>query len=66
MPALKKAQQQIYDDAPYVWLGETHLLLIDGSYAWNKGLISYMYFDPNYQGVCSIPPFNTVVFVGTE
>jgi ABC-type transport system substrate-binding protein len=66
LAGLKNAQQQIYNDAPYAWLGETRLLLIDGSHAWNNHLISYMYFDPNYQGVCSTPPFNTIVFVGHE
>lgn len=64
--ALAKAQQQIYVDAPYVWLGETHLLVIDGSYVWNKNIISYMYYDPNYQGVTDVPPFNTIVFRGTD
>ena len=63
---LKKAQQQLYDDAPYVWLGETRLLLIDGSFVWNKNIISYMYYEPNYQGVTDIPPFNTYVFKGTD
>ena len=64
--ALAKAQQQIYNDAPYVWLGETNLLVIDGSYVWNKNVISYMYYDPNYQGVTDVPPFNTIVFRGTN
>lgn len=63
--ALAKAQQQIYIDAPYVWLGETYLLVIDGSYVWNKNSIAYMYYDPNYQGVTDVPPFNTIVFRGT-
>jgi peptide/nickel transport system substrate-binding protein len=63
---LKKAQQQIYEDAPYAWLGETRLLQIDASYVWNKNIISYMYFSPNLEGVCDIPPFNTVVFTGTD
>ena len=64
---LKLAQQQVYEDAPYVWLGETHLLLIDASYVWNKSIISHvMSFDPNLEGVCDTPPFNTYVFAGTD
>jgi len=64
---LTSAQKQIYDDAPYVWLGETHLLLIDASYVWNKAVITHVLsFDPNLEGVCDIPPFNTYVFAGTD
>ena len=62
MAALIKAEQQLYEDAPYAWLAAPSLLMSDGSYAWNKDLIDRVYFDPNYIGVTQVPIFNTVIF----
>ena len=62
MAALIKAEQQLYEDAPYAWLAAPSLLMSDGSYAWDKDLIDRVYFDPNYIGVTQVPIFNTVIF----
>ncbi len=60
--ALADAQQQIYNDAPYAWLGTYKLWNVDGSVVWNKNVIQSMLFDPNYGGTNTAPLINTVVF----
>jgi len=60
--ALKEAQQEIYDDAPYAWIAACKLWYVDGSFVWDKSLIKEVWFDPAYNGVNTAPLFNTVVF----
>jgi len=60
--ALADAQQHIYDDAPYAWLGTYRLFGIDGSVVWNKNVVQSMLFDPNYGGTDTAPLINTIVF----
>jgi ABC-type transport system substrate-binding protein len=60
--ALTDAQQQIYNDAPYAWLGTYKLWGIDGSVVWNKSVIQSMLFEPNYGGTTTAPLLNTIVF----
>jgi len=60
--ALKAAQQQIYDDVPYAWIGTAKLWFGDGSFVWRKALIKEVWFDPSYGGINDAPLFNTVVF----
>jgi peptide/nickel transport system substrate-binding protein len=62
--ALTDAQQAIYADAPYAWLGTYKLFGVDGSVVWNKNVIQSMLFEPNYGGTDTAPLFNTIVFVG--
>ena len=57
-----KAQTQIYNDAPYAWLGVLRLWDIDGSLVWQKGVINSFALDPVFSGETTIPIFNTVTF----
>jgi len=61
--ALKIAQEKIYNDAPYAWIGTTNLWAYDGSVVWDRNLIKQVYFDPCYSGVNTAPIFNTIEFV---
>jgi len=60
------AQQQIYNDAPYAWIGVFGLWLpTGGSTVWNNHVIkSGFLIDPTWGGQSSLPIFNTVQFVG--
>ena len=60
--ALADAQTQIYNDAPYAWLGTYKLFGVDGSVVWNKNVIQSMLFEPNYGGTDTAPLLNTIVF----
>jgi len=66
LEALKAGEEQLWNDAPIVWICTTKLWLTDGSYVWNNKVIESVYFDPNYTGVTEVPIFNTVIFVGEE
>jgi ABC-type transport system substrate-binding protein len=59
--ALSDAQQQIYNDAPYAWLGTYKLWNVEGSIVWNKSVIQSMLFDPNYGGTDTAPLINTII-----
>jgi len=56
------AQTQIYNDAPYAWLGSLRLWNIDGSLVWQKSVVSGFDLDPVFSGENTIPLFNTVTF----
>jgi hypothetical protein len=56
------AQAQIYNDAPYAWLGVMKLWDVGGSVVWDKSLINNFYMDPTFSGANTIPVFNTVTF----
>jgi hypothetical protein len=58
----KQAQQQVYDQAPYIWIGIFKLVLGDGSVAYQKNVINSFYFDPMWSGATVPPIFNTVTF----
>ena len=62
LTSLTAAQQQIYNDAPYAWIGTCSLWYVDGSFAWDKSVIKSVLFDPAYTGINTAPLFNTVVF----
>jgi peptide/nickel transport system substrate-binding protein len=59
----KQAQQDIYNDAPYAWLGELHLWWGDGSIVWNKNVVKGFYLDPLWNSFMSTALINTVTFV---
>jgi ABC-type transport system substrate-binding protein len=59
------AQLQMYNDAPYIWLGSIKLVFGGGSVAWQKSVVSGGYLDPVYTGISSTVIFNTVTFVGS-
>lgn len=58
------AQLQIYNDAPYIWLGAVKLVFGGGSVAYQKSVISGMLLDPVDTGISETAIFNTVTFVG--
>ena len=59
----KKAQAQIYNDAPYAWLGIMKLWFAAGSLVWNRNVVKSFYVDPVWSGQTDTPIFNTVTFV---
>ncbi len=59
----KQAETQIYNDAPYGWIGTLGLLgSAGGSLVWQKDVISGFLLDPLMTGQNTIPIFNTVTF----
>jgi peptide/nickel transport system substrate-binding protein len=60
---LAPAQKQIYDDAPYAWLGTFGLWgTAGGSIAWKTSVISGFQNDPDWTGMTTMAIFNTVTF----
>lgn len=59
------AQKQMYDDAPYIWLGAIKLVFGGGSVAWDKNVVKSALLDPVFTGISSTVIFNTVTFVGS-
>lgn len=58
------AQAQINKDAPYAWIGVTHLWLPEGgSIVWKKSVVNHFFVDPVWDGQSTDPIFNTVTFV---
>jgi hypothetical protein len=58
-----KAYSQIYNDAPYAWLGSNKLFLGAGSLVWQKSIVKTLLVDPDYSGQSATAIFNTVQFV---
>lgn len=60
--ACQAAQEQIYNDAPYGWLGVIHPWLPSGgSIVWKTGVIKSFLVDPTFTGSLVEPILNTVV-----
>jgi len=59
----KTAQQQVYNDAPYAWLGLVTLWYAAGSLVWQKSTVSGFLVDPVWDGQNTAPLFNTLTFV---
>jgi peptide/nickel transport system substrate-binding protein len=59
---LAAAEQQIYNDAPYAWLGVMKLWYADGSLVWKKNVINSFYVDPTMTAWDTAPFINTVTF----
>jgi peptide/nickel transport system substrate-binding protein len=57
----KTAQAQIYNDAPYAWIGNAKLWYYTGSLVWKTGTIKSFDLDPVWDGVNTMPLINTVV-----
>jgi len=57
------AQQQLYEDAPYGWIGALKLWYGDGSIVWQKNVVNSFLLDPVFGGQDSDPILNTVTFV---
>ncbi len=58
----QKAQGEVCNQAPYIWIGVFKLVLGDGSVAYKKSVINNFYFDPMWSGATVPPIFNTVTF----
>jgi len=56
------AQGQIYNDAPYAWIGFPGLWYESGSFVWQTGVIKSFYLDPVWNGMTTTPIINTVTF----
>lgn len=59
---LQQAQADVYNQAPYIWIGVFQLVLGDGSVAYKHSVIQNFYFDPMWSGANTAPIFNTVTF----
>jgi len=61
--ACKAAQQQLYNDAPYAWIGVSKAWIPPGgSSVYNKNVVKGFLLDPLWAGQSSVPFFNTVTF----
>ena len=56
------AYTQVYNDAPYIWLGTIKPFFGAGSLVWQKSVVSGFYVDPVFSGQSSTAVFNTVTF----
>ena len=63
---LKLAQQQIYNDAPYVWIGVYLYFGGTTTLVWNNHVISSFFFDPSWGGVEDLPMLNTITFTNGQ
>ncbi len=59
------AQTQIYNDAPYAWVGAIGTWTPGGSIVYDKAIISGFLTDPLWGSGSTLPEFNTVTFVGS-
>jgi len=57
-----KAYTQVYNDAPYIWLGTIKPFFGSGSLVWQKSVVNSFYVDPVFSGQSSTAIFNTVTF----
>jgi peptide/nickel transport system substrate-binding protein len=61
----RAAQEVIYQEVPYVWIGVFKLWLPSGgSIVWNKNIVKGFLVDPVWDGQSTEPIFNTVTFYG--
>ncbi len=58
----RPAQEQIYNDAPYAWIGFPGLWYASGSFVWKTGVVKNFYLDPVWNGMTTTPIINTVTF----
>jgi len=56
------AYKQVYNDAPYIWLGTIKPFFGSGSLVWEKSVVNNFYVDPVFSGQSSTAIFNTVTF----
>ena len=59
------AQKQVYNDAPYLWLGTLKLAYGGGSVVWDKTVVQSLLLDPLFTSYSEMPIFNTVTFVNS-
>jgi peptide/nickel transport system substrate-binding protein len=56
-----KAQADVYNDAPYAWIGFPKLWEYAGSLVWKTGVVKSFSLDPDWSGIDTMPLINTVV-----
>jgi len=56
------AYTQVYNDAPYIWLGTIKPFFGSGSLVWQKSVVHSFFVDPVFSGQSSTAIFNTVTF----
>lgn len=56
------AYTQVYNDAPYIWLGTIKPFFGSGSLVWQKSVVNGFFVDPVFSGQSSTAIFNTVTF----
>src|SRR5208337_797308 len=61
--ACTAANKQVYDDAPYIWLGNPTLAFGGGSVVWDKTVVKSFLMDPDFTSQSTTAIFNTVTFV---
>ena len=57
------AQAQVYNDAPYIWIGSPTLAFGAGSVVWNNQVVKGFLMDPGFTGEVTSAMMNTVTFV---
>jgi ABC-type transport system substrate-binding protein len=60
LQAMKSADQQIYNDAPYDFLFLPTLYLVGGSYVYNTQVVHHYYIEPNIFGESDLVILNTI------
>jgi len=55
------AYKQIYNDAPYIWLGTPKLAFASGSLAYDRSAVASFLMDPSFTGESTTAILNTVV-----
>jgi ABC-type transport system substrate-binding protein len=59
------AQKQVYDDAPYIWIGSPKLAFGGGSVVFDKAVVKSLLIDPVFTSYSETAIFNTVTFVSS-
>jgi len=57
-----KAQADVYNQAPYIWIGVIEYPYGDGSDVWQTSVLKNVYTDPFWGAALTNPVFNTAVF----
>jgi hypothetical protein len=57
------AYAQVYNDAPYIWLGAATFAFGGGTVVWDKSVVKSAFLDHEFTGQSTTVIFNTVTFV---
>jgi peptide/nickel transport system substrate-binding protein len=59
---MKAAQADVYNLAPFIWIGAIEYPFGDGSVVWQKSVVSNLYYEPFFGTANTAPPVNTITF----